>query len=77
MSSRLVTSALMRKASSCSDWARSSCASASAGLERASDSDRPTSEVRGVRRSCDSAASRELRSRSDSMFTSAFCATSM
>ncbi len=67
----------MRSASSCSSDATSSWAGASAGLEPASDSDRPTSDVKGVRRSCDKAASSELRKRSDSMLTSAFCATSM
>ena len=48
-----------------------------AAASRASDSDSPTSEVSGVRRSCDRAASSELRRRSDSMLTSASCATSM
>ena len=41
----------------------------------ASVSDSPTSAVSGVRRSCDSADSTELRSRSDSMSTSVRCAT--
>ncbi|WZB70272.1 hypothetical protein WJ968_32500 [Achromobacter xylosoxidans] len=36
----------------------------------------PTRLVSGVRRSCDTAASSELRSFSDSMLTSACCATS-
>ena len=46
------------------------------GRVSASDSARPISAASGVRRSCDSAESSELRSRSDSMLTSACCATS-
>ena len=47
----------------------------SGGLVSARDSASPTSTVSGVRKSCDSAASSELRRRSDSIRTSASCAT--
>jgi len=43
----------------------------------ASDSARPTSGASGVRKSCEMAESSELRSRSDSICTVLFCATSM
>jgi len=66
----------MRRASSCMASALSSCAGDSAGLVRVRDSARPTRTVSGVRKSCDSAASNELRKRSDSIRTKASCATS-
>ena len=77
MSSRLLTSALMRVASS-RDRLRaiSAARAASGGFVSASDSARPTSAASGVRRSCESAESSELRSRSDSICISACCATS-
>ncbi|MNT20213.1 hypothetical protein D3C72_1555150 [compost metagenome] len=76
MSSRLTTSACMRCA-----WSRmarmvSWMSAGSAACWRISVSVMPTRLVSGVRRSCETAASRELRSFSDSMLTSACCATS-
>ncbi|MNR52360.1 hypothetical protein D3C85_1721970 [compost metagenome] len=74
MSSRFTTMVRMRWA-----WTRmaSTVAATSAGSgARASDSAMPISPVSGVRRSCDTAASSELRSCSDSIDTSACCATS-
>ena len=47
------------------------------GLAVVSDSARPSNAVSGVRRSCDSVANSELRRRSDSICTSASCATSI
>ena len=56
---------------------RASPARAEPSRASASDkvSEAPTSAVSGVRRSCDSAASSELRKRSDSIETSVSCAT--
>ena len=76
MSRRLLTSVLMRRASSWMASDVSSCAGDSGGLVSVKDSARPTRTVSGVRKSCDSAASREFRNRSDSIRTSASCATS-
>lgn len=75
MSSRLATSEARR-----CDWRTiactlSCCAGESAGSLAASDCASPTSDVSGVRRSCDRAASSELRRRSVSMRRSACCAT--
>jgi hypothetical protein len=53
-----------------------SAAGASVSDERTSASANPTSAVSGVRKSCDSADSSELRKRSDSICTSALRATS-
>ncbi|MCY1527736.1 hypothetical protein D9M68_628120 [compost metagenome] len=76
MSSRLTTSACMRWA-----WSRMACRvscrpGGNAACWRIRVSVMPTRLVSGVRRSCDTAASSELRSFSDSMLTRACCATS-
>ena len=75
MSSKLLTNCVMRSAcvviASASICSTESCrASASASV-----SDMPISAVNGVRKSCDSAASSELRSRSVSIASSVSCAT--
>ena len=67
--------ALMRWACWHSDVAMSCTGSGRSGMA-ASISARPYTAASGVRRSCDSADSSELRSRSDSMPTMAPCATS-
>ena len=76
MSSRLVTMSLIRVASSRMAAAISVCCELNAGRLRRMVSASPTSAASGVRRSCDSAASSELRRRSDSICTVACCATS-
>ena len=77
MSSRLPTSAFMRSAELRIDAAISCCSGDSGGGVIASVSASPTSAASGVRRSCEIADSSELRSRSDSICSVLFCATSM
>src|SRR5258708_39078858 len=75
MSSRLFTRAFILMASSRIAPAISCWLPESPGRVSVSDSARPSSAVRGVRRSCDSALRIEFRSRSDSILTRASCAT--
>lgn len=75
MSSRLLTIWLVRRAGPVIACASSAWADPSRASAWASVSDVPISAVSGVRRSCESAASSELRSRSDSMASSVSCAT--
>ena len=77
MSSRLVTMSASRRDLSMRARAQSVCWALSRGWLAASSSAVATMAASGVRRSCDSAASSELRSRSDSICTVAVCATSM
>ncbi|CFU11388.1 Uncharacterised protein [Bordetella pertussis] len=76
MSSRLTTSACMRRAWSCMAATVSSAAGVMAAGERCRVSAMPSKLVSGVRRSCETAASRALRRRSDSILSSACWATS-
>ena len=79
---RAISSRLVTISASLSDFslrlvAISNCPALSRGWLAASISAMPTSAASGVRKSWDSAASRELRSRSDSIWTVALWATSM
>lgn len=77
MSSRLFTSTLMRSDEARMACAISACSPLRAGCVSARVSARPTMAASGVRRSCEMAASSELRSRSDSICTVVLCATWM
>ena len=77
MSSKLVTMAAMRCDISPRLAASANCGALSRGWLLVSRSAVPTSAASGVRRSCDSAASSELRRRSDSICTVARWATAM
>ena len=76
MSSRLLTCELIRSAASRIARATAALRPSASGVSSASESAMPTSAASGVRKSCEMAASSELRSRSDSICTVVFCATS-
>ena len=76
MSSRLLTIALIRCASTTIACADLELLPRQRRLGSGNDSASPTRAASGVRRSCESADSSELRSRSDSIRNSACCATS-